>query len=102
MLWDLIQQVQLSEHKETTLSLERRVKKLEKELLATKESLLNLTMVLEAKFGEGLSSIPDFREESEKSQTIKAPIRNVRNHSFKTRNDRLQEQLQKAKFKKKK
>jgi chaperonin cofactor prefoldin len=62
MLWDLIQQVQLSHRRaeSETLdhraeSLERRVLRLEEELIRTRGQLRALTELLERRFGEDLN-----------------------------------------------
>ena len=62
MLWDLIQQAQISsaESKSRAASsraeeLERRVARLEEELLATRSQLRRLTEILEQRFGEDLN-----------------------------------------------
>lgn len=62
MLWDLIQQVQISaadsKGKEATNRaelLERRVLRLEEELLNTRGQLRRLTEILEERFGEDLN-----------------------------------------------
>lgn len=99
MLWDLIQQVQIRDHQENALSLERRVKKLEKELHATKESLHNLTKILESKFGEGLSNIPDHIPEIPEINRPAQKAKTNRDPSIKTRDELLKEQIRKAKLK---
>jgi hypothetical protein len=62
MLWDLIQQAQISDAKRKgevatgrADQLERRVRRLEEELLTTRSQLRRLTELLEAKFGEDLN-----------------------------------------------
>ena len=62
MLWDLIQQAQIgsaqSQGKAATHraeQLERRVLRLEEELLATRNQLRRLTEILETRFGEDLN-----------------------------------------------
>ncbi|MDF7823251.1 hypothetical protein P4B35_04450 [Pontiellaceae bacterium B12227] len=98
MLWDLIQQMQISEHQENTFSLERRVQKLEKELHATRESLLNLTRVLETKFGEGMDDVPDRVEGELMPKYAKAHVK--RPNTLQTRNQLLKQQIQRAKQRK--
>lgn len=100
MLWDLIQQVQLSEHRESTLTLERRVRKLEKELHATKESLHNLTSILESRFGEGLSRVPEVcLEDPEEDPGTRTALKAKKHHARKTRDELLKERIQKARQK---
>ncbi|MSR43643.1 MAG: hypothetical protein EXS29_07125 [Pedosphaera sp.] len=62
MLWDLIQQVQISAAKskgteaaDHAKQLERRVLRLEEELLVTRNQLRRLTEILESRFGEDLN-----------------------------------------------
>lgn len=96
MLWDLIQQVQLSDQQSYTESLERKVNRLEKELHVTNESLRYLTEILEQKFGEGLSSIPDFGQEPEVEDTNHPPkVKST--HALETRDQLLKKQIQRSK-----
>lgn len=62
MLWDLIQQAQISaeqskgnEATDRAELLERRVLRLEEELLTTRNQLRRLTEILEERFGEDLN-----------------------------------------------
>lgn len=54
-LWDIVQQVQLSNHHSKAESLEARVAELEERLDTTVEAFATLLKVLETKFGEDLN-----------------------------------------------
>lgn len=56
LLWDLIQQSQLSDHGERAISLEERVARLERELRHTQSVLQNALMILEERLGEDLDA----------------------------------------------
>lgn len=54
--WDMIQQSQISEHRNRAETLEMKVQYLEKDLLQTQCLLRNLIIRLEEKFGEDLDN----------------------------------------------
>lgn len=56
LFWDLIQHGQISEARDHTASLERRVEWLETELERTNETLVMLLKTLEQRMGEDLDS----------------------------------------------
>lgn len=63
MLWDIIQQVQISNRRAESetlesraLSVDRRIQRMEEELLKTRDQLRRLTEVLEQRFGEDLNT----------------------------------------------
>ncbi|HZD06430.1 MAG TPA: hypothetical protein VE173_16075 [Longimicrobiales bacterium] len=54
IIWDLIQQGQISDARTRTESMEARVARLEDELRRTNETLVRLLRALETRFGEDL------------------------------------------------
>ncbi len=54
LIWDLIQQGQISDASGRTESLEKRVSRLEAEVRRTNETLIRLLKELETRFGEDL------------------------------------------------
>ena len=54
LIWNLIQQSQISDQRDQTASVEQRVASLEQELRNTQENLLRLLHILEQRFGEDL------------------------------------------------
>lgn len=54
LFWDLMQQSQISEHREQAASLEQRLSRLEQEVRRTQNTLHNLVVLLEKHFGQDL------------------------------------------------
>ena len=54
LIWDLIQQGQISDASNQTASLEQRVSQLEVEVRQTNDTLMRLLKALETRFGEDL------------------------------------------------
>lgn len=54
LFWDLIQQSQISEQRETAATLEARVGRLERDLHHTNEVLHRLVVLLEEQYGQDL------------------------------------------------
>jgi len=54
LFWDLIQQSQISEQRDTTATLDARVERLERDLHHTNEVLHRLVVLLEEQYGQDL------------------------------------------------
>ncbi|MCH8965902.1 MAG: hypothetical protein IIB58_13135 [Planctomycetes bacterium] len=54
LFWDLIQQSQISEQRDTTATLDARVERLEHDLQHTNEVLHRLVVLLEEQYGQDL------------------------------------------------